>query len=148
MCECPSTNPGISVAPERSMTLAPAVSMEAAGPADSMRPPRTRTAQASWEVSPSKTRAGLSTVASCAAAERASRKRARERIGELYVHWHGDGDCEGRLVGSVPGLHGGADADAASGGSVLEGINATSLTRGALALHQALRSEERRVGEE
>src|ERR1035441_10182919 len=81
--------------------------------------PRTRTAQPSWEVSPSKTRAGLSTVASCAAAERASRKRARERIGELYVHWHGDGDCEGRLVGSVPGLHGGADADAASGGSVL-----------------------------
>src|ERR1035441_6207479 len=94
MCECPSTNPGSSVAPGRSMTLAPAVSMEAAGPADSMRPPRTRTAQPSWEVSPSKTRAGLNTVASCAAAERASRKRARERIGELYVHWHGDGNYQ------------------------------------------------------
>ena len=59
------------------MILASAASMEAAGPADSMRSPRTRTAQPSWEVSPSKTRAGLRTVASWAKAERARRKRAR-----------------------------------------------------------------------
>ena len=54
--------PGISVAPGRSIVTAPAGAVAvAAGPALSMRWPRTTTAQPSCIASPSNTRAGLST---------------------------------------------------------------------------------------
>src|SRR5579871_6879298 len=62
MWEWPSTRPGMSVVPGRSTTLALAASMPEAGPAASIRPERTRTAQPSCSASPSKTRAGLRTM--------------------------------------------------------------------------------------
>src|SRR5690348_2000257 len=87
MWEWPSTRPGSRVAPGRSTTFAPAVSMLADGPAASMRSPRTRTAQPSCNSSPSKTRAGLRTV--WLQAEVANRKQAAanrdQRIGQLYL---------------------------------------------------------------
>ena len=66
MCECPSTRPGVSVVPGRSMVVAPAAATDAAGPAASMRSPFTRTAQPSCIASPSKTRAGFTTVTAVA----------------------------------------------------------------------------------
>ncbi len=94
-CEWASTSPGMSVVPGRSMTFAPAAATLAAGPAASMRLPFTRTAQPSCSVSPSKTRAGLSTVT--AAASRAAggcadpgERREREHEGDeersLFAH--------------------------------------------------------------
>src|SRR5690348_4059556 len=81
MCECPSTSPGMRVAPVRSTTLAPAVLMLAAGPAASMRFPFTRTAHPSRMVSPSNTRAGRRTVCPNAeAASRAARTLTRNRF--------------------------------------------------------------------
>jgi len=62
MCECPSTSPGVSVVPGRSITFAPAAATLASAPTASMRSPFTRTAQPSCIVSPSNTRAGFSTV--------------------------------------------------------------------------------------
>src|SRR4051794_2636387 len=60
--ECPSTSPGISVAPGRSIVATPVAPIDAAGPAASIRSPRTRTAQPSCIDSPSNTRAGRNTV--------------------------------------------------------------------------------------
>src|SRR5260221_422903 len=62
MCEWPSTSPGVSVAPGRSITFAPAAATLASAPTASMRSPFTRTAHPSCIVSPSNTRAGFSTV--------------------------------------------------------------------------------------
>src|SRR5579864_3039784 len=61
-CECASMRPGRSVSVGRSIDSASAGGvMLAAGPAASIRWPRTTTTQPSWRASPSKTRAGLST---------------------------------------------------------------------------------------
>src|SRR6185436_746523 len=68
MCEWPSTSPGVSVVPGKSMTLAPAAVVADSGPTASMRSPFTRTLQPSCMVSPSHTRAGLRIVMASAAA--------------------------------------------------------------------------------
>ena len=62
MCECPSTSPGVSVVPGKSITFAPAAATLASVPTASMRSPFTRTAHPSCTSTPSKTRAGFKTV--------------------------------------------------------------------------------------
>ena len=73
----------MSVAPGRSMTFAPVVLTLAAGPAASIRLPLTRTAHPSCIVSPSNTRAGLSTV--CPKAEAARKAAITNRMAVVYA---------------------------------------------------------------
>ena len=70
--------PGISVVPGRSMVVAPAARPMRPAPAASMRSPRTRTAHPSCIDSPSKTRAGRSTVTVAVPRGRRSRARVRD----------------------------------------------------------------------